>query len=47
MNAFQISIKGDRSMDYRIEHKEAFTVFGIETIASYKDEKGFVSPAQL
>jgi len=47
MNAFQISIKGDRSMDYRIEHKEAFTVFGIETITSYKDEKGFVSPAQL
>ncbi len=26
---FQISIKGDQSMNYRIEHKEAFSVFGI------------------
>lgn len=44
---FQISIKGDKSMDYRIEHREAFSVFGNETIGSFKDEMGFISPAQL
>jgi len=27
---FQISIKGDVEMNYRIEQKEAFEVFGIE-----------------
>lgn len=30
--SFQISIKGEKEMDYRIETKEAFQVFGIEGI---------------
>jgi len=30
--SFQISIKGEMEMDYRIESKEAFQVFGIEGI---------------
>ncbi|MCL2189202.1 MAG: AraC family transcriptional regulator [Defluviitaleaceae bacterium] len=30
--SFQISIKGEKEMDYRIETKEAFQVFGIEEI---------------
>ena len=45
--SFQISIKGEKGMDYRIETKEAFDVFGIETIASLSGEKRFVSPAEL
>ncbi len=45
--SFQISIKGDKPMNYRIETKEAFDVFGIETVASLSDEKGFTSPAKL
>ena len=30
--SFQISIKGEKKMDYRIETKEAFQVFGIEGV---------------
>ena len=30
--SFQISIKGEKEMDYRIETKEAFQVFGIEGV---------------
>jgi AraC family transcriptional regulator len=30
--SFQISIKGEKEMDYRIETKEAFQVFGIEEV---------------
>lgn len=45
--SFQISIKGEKSMDYRIETKPAFDVFGIETVASLSAGKGFTSPAQL
>ena len=30
--SFQISVKGDKEMDYRIEAKEAFQVFGIEGV---------------
>ncbi|MCL1878289.1 MAG: AraC family transcriptional regulator [Defluviitaleaceae bacterium] len=30
--SFQISIKGEKEMDYRIETKEAFQVFGIEDV---------------
>lgn len=45
--SFQISIKGEKEMNYRIETKEAFDVFGIETIASLSGEEGFVSPAEL
>lgn len=44
---FQISIKGEKEMDYRIETKEAFDVFGIETICSLKGEIGYLSPGQL
>ena len=37
--SFQISIKGEKEMDYRIETKEAFQVFGIEGIFRF-DESG-------
>jgi len=45
--SFQISIKGEKEMDYRIETKEAFDIFGIETIASLTGEEGYLSPAEL
>lgn len=45
--SFQISIKGEKEMDYRIETKEAFEVFGIETISSLTGEQGYLSPAEL
>lgn len=45
--SFQISIKGESEMEYRIETKEAFVVFGIETIASSIEDKSYQSPAQL
>ncbi|HEX3076879.1 MAG TPA: effector binding domain-containing protein, partial [Lachnospiraceae bacterium] len=45
--SFQISIKGEKEMDYRIETKEAFDVFGIETICSLKGEEGYLWPSQL
>jgi len=35
--SFQIQIKGEKEMDYRIETKEAFQIFGIERIG--KDEE--------
>jgi len=35
--SFQIQIKGEKEMDYRIETKEAFQIFGIERIC--KDEE--------
>jgi len=45
--SFQISIKGESGMDYRIETKEAFDVFGIETVCSLTGAEGFLSPADL
>ena len=36
--SFQISIKGEKEMDYRIESKEAFQVFGIEEV--FQSEAG-------
>ena len=45
--SFQISIKGEKEMNYRIETKEAFDIFGIETVASLSGEEGYISPAQL
>jgi AraC family transcriptional regulator len=45
--SFQISIKGEIGMDYRIEAKEAFDVFGIEAICSLTGETGLISPAGL
>ena len=38
--SFQISIKGEMEMDYRIESKEAFQVFGIEGV--FKTEAGIL-----
>ena len=45
--SFQITIKGEKEMNYRIETKEAFDVFGIETIASLTGDEGYLSPAEL
>jgi AraC family transcriptional regulator len=45
--SFHISIKGEKEMEYRIETKEAFDIYGIETIASLSDEAGFLSPNGL
>ena len=43
---FNISIKGDREMTYRIEKKEAFDVFGIEAVCSFSDENA-MTPGKL
>jgi AraC family transcriptional regulator len=45
--SFQISIKGESGMDYRIETKEAFDVFGVEAVCSLTGAEGFISPAGL
>lgn len=45
--SFQISIKGEKAMDYRIETKEAFDIFGIETISSSIGDEAYLSPAKL
>jgi len=45
--SFQISIKGDSVMDYRIETKEAFDVFGIEAICSLSGDKNYITPPKL
>lgn len=45
--SFQISIKGEKEMNYRIETKEDFHVFGIEIMASLSGEEGFLRPDQL
>lgn len=45
--SFQIQIKGEKPMNYRIETKEAFDVFGIETVASLSGKKSAKSPAKL
>lgn len=45
--SFQISIKGESEMEYRIETKEAFDIFGIETIASIIGDENYQSPSQL
>lgn len=45
--SFQISIKGVKEMDYRIETKEGFDIFGIETIASLKGETGYLKPNEF
>jgi AraC family transcriptional regulator len=37
--SFHISIKGDVEMNYRVEQKEAFSVFGVDTIVSAIDGK--------
>ncbi len=40
---FHISIKGDVEMDYRIEQKEAFEMFGVTADISTVDNQNFVS----
>jgi AraC family transcriptional regulator len=45
--SFQISIKGESEMEYRIEMKEAFDIFGIETIGSSIGDESYQSPGQL
>lgn len=45
--SFQISIKGESEMNYRIETKEAFKVFGIETISSSIGDDNYLSPHGL
>ncbi len=40
---FHISIKGDVEMNYRIEQKEAFEMFGVTTDISTMDNKNFES----
>jgi AraC-type DNA-binding domain-containing proteins len=45
--SFQISIKGESEMEYRIETKQAFDIFGIETIASSIGDVGYQSPGEL
>jgi AraC family transcriptional regulator len=39
--SFHISIKGDVEMNYKIEQKNAFKVFGAETIIDMTDERNF------
>jgi AraC family transcriptional regulator len=39
--SFQISVKGDIEMDYRIEEREAFDVFGVYAEISRNQEKAF------
>lgn len=45
--SFQISIKGESEMEYRIESKQGFSIFGIETIASSVEDAKYQSPADL
>jgi len=45
--SFQILIKGESAMDYRIETKEAFDVFGVEAVCSLTGAEGFLTPAEL
>jgi AraC family transcriptional regulator len=40
---FHISIKGDVEMNYRIEKKEAFEMFGVDTEVSTVENQNFVS----
>lgn len=41
--AFHISIKGDAEMNYRIEEKETFGLYGVETEISTVDNQNYVS----
>lgn len=45
--SFQISIKGECEMDYRIDKKESFDVFGIETVIPLSNDTEGITPAQL
>lgn len=41
--SFHISIKGDIEMNYRIEQKESFEMFGVDTDISTVDNQNFIS----
>lgn len=45
--SFHISIKGDMEMNYKIEEKPAFRVFGVETITSLVDNQNFIQIPQF
>ncbi|WP_105618922.1 AraC family transcriptional regulator [Vallitalea okinawensis] len=46
--SFQISIKGEKEMDYRIEKKDSFEVFGIEALVSTVGDTNYLTqPGQL
>lgn len=45
--SFQISIKGESEMEYRIETKHAFDIFGIEIIGSLIGDESYKNPGQL
>ena len=45
--SFQISIKGDVGLNYRIETKEAFDIFGVETVCSLTGAEGYIDPPEL
>lgn len=46
--SFQISIKGEKSMNYRIENKEAFEIFGLEGVfVSDESLQGDHTPKRL
>lgn len=45
--SFQISIKGDVVVDYRIETKKAFDIFGIEAVCPLDEKEGTMTPATL
>lgn len=40
--SFLISIKGDMEMNYRIEQKESFTMFGVSTEINAVDGKQYI-----
>ena len=44
---FSISIKGDKELDYRIEQKDAFEVFGVFSVMSLGMEQAFIDVPQF
>lgn len=45
--SFSVTIKGGQGLEFRIENKEGFDVFGIEVIASTKSSEIFEEPSRL
>ena len=45
--SFHISIKGDAELNYRIEQKEAFKIFGVDIKVSAIDNQNFVTVPQF
>ncbi|SFE49399.1 AraC family transcriptional regulator [Paenibacillus algorifonticola] len=45
--SFQLSLKGDKDMDYRIEEKEAFQIAGLSYEVSCKDGQNFIDIPKL